>query len=104
MESITDALDREISLTYDDNCLTEITYPDSKATVFTYDDLGQVLSETDGEGRQVFVNTYDQLCRVVTQEDGLGQISSISYDQASQPGKVVTTNRSGISSPDLRLR
>ncbi len=90
--SLTDPLNRQITLTYDSSHnLAGITYPDSKTTSFTYDDLGQVLSETDGEGRQVFLNTYDQLCRVVSQANGLNQASIISYDETSQPGQVVTT-------------
>ncbi|MEA4926567.1 MAG: hypothetical protein VB084_14845 [Syntrophomonadaceae bacterium] len=38
--------------------------------LITYDVSGQILGETDGEGRQVFLNTYNQLGRVVSQEDG----------------------------------
>jgi len=90
--SITDGLNRQITLTYDINHnLTGITYPDTKTATFTYDSKGQVLSETDGEGKQVFLNIYDAQSRVISQEDSLNQISTLSYNESSQPGKIITT-------------
>ena len=78
------------SYDYDDN-LTGINYPGGENSVFTYDQTGRVISETDAEGRQVFRNIYDEQGRVVSQADGKNQISTLAYSMDDQSGRSVTT-------------
>ncbi len=97
---ISDGMMRQITFSYDaQNNMTGITYPDNKTTTFTYDSQGQVLSQIDGEGKQVFLDNYDQQGRVISQKDGINQTSTLVYDTGKQPGKIVTTviNKNGKS-------
>lgn len=102
LQSATDNLNRQWSFTRDvSHNLTNIQYPNTTSSVFTYDAAGQVLSETDPQGNLLFLNTYDSEGRVVSQDDGVSgnQVSTLVYDDTSQPGFRVTTitDRTGQS-------
>ncbi|MEN6390667.1 MAG: right-handed parallel beta-helix repeat-containing protein, partial [Syntrophomonas sp.] len=102
LQSIIDNLSRQWSFAHDSSHnLTAIQYPNTTSSVFTYDTAGQILSETDPQGNLLFLNTYDDQGRVISQDDGVSgnQLSTISYDDTSQPGFRVTTitDRTGHS-------
>lgn len=58
--------------------LTSITYPTSPATSesYTYDQYGQIMSETDTYGRTTYL-TYDALGRIASFTDVLGRTSTV---------------------------
>ncbi len=92
LTAISDNLNRQITFSYDANHnLTGISCPGGVESVFTYDETGQIISESDGEGRLVFQNSYDSQGRVISQLDGKNQISTLDYDENSQPGMIITT-------------
>jgi len=102
LQSVSDNLNRQWSFTRDSSHnLTDIQYPNGNSSAFTYDSVGQVLSETDPQGNLLFLNTYDDQGRVVSQDDGVSgnQLSTLVYDDASQPGFRITTitDRTGHS-------
>lgn len=102
LQSVSDNLNRQWTFTRDgSHNLIGIQYPSSTSSVFTYDSIGQILSETDPQGNLLFLNTYDSQGRVISQDDGVSgnQLSTLSYDDTSQPGFRITTitDRTGHS-------
>jgi RHS repeat-associated protein len=98
LERVTDPLGRQATLGYDDRGhLTTVTDAAGQTTTYTYNNRGQILSSTNADGVQRFSNTFDDDHRVIAQANSLGQLSQLSYDLESQPGKRITTltNRLG---------
>lgn len=94
LERVADPLNRQVLFNYDANHhLTGIVNPKGQATTYTYNEKGQALTATDPEGIQLFSNTYDEKGSIITQDDAIeeNQSSSFSYDETSQPGKIITT-------------
>ena len=60
---------------------------------FTYNADNRILTATDAAGTVIFTDTYDAKGRVATQDDALStnQLTRFSYDEQSQPGKLITT-------------
>ncbi|MEW6183575.1 MAG: PQQ-binding-like beta-propeller repeat protein [Bacillota bacterium] len=85
-------LSRQVSFTYKKANLMSITDAAGYITNYTYNRDGRILSATDNKG-QIFKNTYYADGRVQTQDDGVttNQLVAFSYDETSQPGKIVTT-------------
>ncbi|MGE5417225.1 MAG: DUF6531 domain-containing protein [Acidobacteriota bacterium] len=102
LETVIDSAYRQVSFGYNsDRCLTGITDANGKTNTFTYNSIGQVLTETDGDQKLVFSDTYDDQGRVQTQDDGRtdNQLLRLNYDE-TVPGTLVTTftDRNGQSS------
>ena len=92
LERVTDPLGRQVTLGYDDRGrLTTVTDAAGQTTTYTYNNRGQILTGTNADGVQRFSNTFDDDHRVIAQADSLGQLSQLSYDFESQPGKRITT-------------
>ncbi len=93
LQSVSDALSRQVIFTYTDKDLTQITDADGNTTTYTYNDLGQVLTGEDHEGVVYFTNTYDADGRVKTQDDAIdgNEITTISYDTTTEPGVIIST-------------
>ncbi|PKM79679.1 MAG: hypothetical protein CVU89_17025 [Firmicutes bacterium HGW-Firmicutes-14] len=97
---VSDNMNRNVFINYDAACnLTRITDAKNQSTTYTYDTHGWMLTLTDAEGIMIFSNTYDDKGRVTRQIDAVGNAANISYDETSQPGKLITTstNREGKS-------
>jgi len=90
--SVTDAEGQTTSYTYDTaGQLVGIDYPGTEPDVtFTYNDMGQRASMTDGLGSTTW--DYDNLNRLVSVTDPFNATVGYSYDAAS--------NRTGLSYPD----
>ncbi len=93
LETVSDSLDRQVTLGYDDNrYLTTLTNANGETTTFAYNDIGQILTAILQDGTLLFSNTYDEQGRVNTQDDGIegNQLLTLSYDE-SQADKFITT-------------
>ncbi|WP_438447891.1 fibronectin type III domain-containing protein [Gorillibacterium sp. sgz5001074] len=98
LNRVTDSLGRQVSFTFDGaKNLIQLSVAGGKTIVYTYNADGRVMSGTDNEGNRLFRNTYDSQGRVIRQLDALDQVSILEYDEAVQPGKLITTvtNREG---------
>ena len=90
--TITDTLSRKVYFTYDSSQnLIGVTDPSGKITTYTYDSTGRVLTGTDPSGTQVFSDTYDSMGRIIKQGDAVNHLTTLSYDESSQPGYLMTT-------------
>jgi YD repeat-containing protein len=97
---VTDSLNRQVSLGYDsEHNLVTITDAAGKTMTYTYNEFGQTLTGTNGDGVRLFTNTYDSEGRIIAQDDSVegNQLFQLSYDETSQPNKIITTvtNRNG---------
>ncbi|WP_213013445.1 LamG-like jellyroll fold domain-containing protein [Paractinoplanes toevensis] len=93
--------------------VAEIHEPNGKVTKFTYDGLGQVLTETettaDGGDELVTTHTYDKMSREVTQTDpsttnritgGVHtRVSTSTYDADGNVTAVTTSDATGGDDP-----
>lgn len=101
LEQVYDTVDglqhRTVKLTYENDLLTEITNPNNNVLQYTYNNDGQILTGTDGNGICYFTNVYDDYGRVMQQKDGIdgSAQTKISY---WADGKRVWTDRNGYVS------
>ena len=100
---ITDSAARTVKLNYDANgTLASVIDVNGNMTSYTYEANHRLLTATVQDGTVVTTNTYDTAGRVATQDDGNSgnQLLSFSYDEMTQPGKLVTTvtDRTGAAS------
>lgn len=100
LATVTDSLNRQVHLGYDsNNNLVTITDAAGQTLTYTYNEFGQTLTGINGDGVQLFRNTYDTEGRIISQDDSVdgNQLFRLSYDDTSQPSKIVTTvtNRTG---------
>jgi len=100
LQTVSDPVNRQVSLSYDSDRLKTITDPDGHTITFAWNTDGRILSALSSEGYRLFSNTFDSQGRVIAQDDGLStnQPITISYDE-SQEGKIITTitDRNGAS-------
>ena len=90
VQSVTDSGNRKVTFTYDGNGnLLSIAKPIGTIT-YTYDSLGRVLTGTNPAGVQAFSNTYDA-GRITRQLDAENRVTTLTYDEASQSGFLLTT-------------
>jgi RHS repeat-associated protein len=100
IDHVTDPLSRQVKFTYDGSSnLTTITDPNNKATIYTYNADGRVLTGVAAEGNTIFTNIFDSQGRISTQKDALAATTTFSYDETTQTGHVITTvtNRTGAT-------
>jgi len=102
LTTITDSLNRQVRLGYDsEHNLVTITDAANKTITYTYNEFGQTLTGTNGDGVRLFTNTYDSEGRIIAQDDSVegNQLFRLHYDETSQAGKIITTvtNRNGYS-------
>lgn len=77
LEQVYDTVDgyqhRTVKFVYENDLLTEITNPNKHTLKYTYNEDGQILTGTDGNGICYFKNTYDSYGRVMLQKDGIDE-------------------------------
>ncbi len=100
LATVTDSLNRQVHLGYDsEHNLITITDAAGQTTTYTYNEFGQTLTGSNGDGVRLFTNTYDSEGRIIAQDDSVegNQVFGLSYDETSQPDKIITTvtNRNG---------
>ncbi len=101
LTTLSDSLNRQVHLGYDnDHNLTTITDAAGKTTTYTYNEFGQTLTGTNGDGVRLFTNTYDSEGRIITQDDGIkdNQLFQLSYDETDQRSNTTVTDRNGNES------
>jgi YD repeat-containing protein len=82
--SVTDALGRTTSMTYDVNgYLTSVTNPLGFTKTSTFNQQGGPLVVTDANGNQT-VKTYDAIGRLLTTTDALGHVTVNIYNASGQ--------------------
>ena len=91
-----DDAQREATLTYTGNLLTQIRDVNGNALTYAYDDQGRVTSGTDSLGICYFENTYDNYGRVIEQKDAIP--GSMKAFFVYENDKRITTNRNGKQS------
>jgi RHS repeat-associated protein len=86
--SVTDALGRTTTMTYDSNgYMTSVTNPLGFTKTSTFNSRGGPLVVTDANGNQT-VKTYDAIGRLLTTTDALGHTTTNTYDALGQLSAV----------------
>ncbi len=99
VSSVTDARGSVVSYTYvpasgcpgctgSTSLLSSITDPNNHITSFTYNEIGQVVSETNPLG-QIRRNTYDFNRNLKTVTNRRGQVTTYNYDAANRLTSIV---------------
>ena len=98
--SVTDARGSVVSYTYvpasgcpgctgSTSLLSSVTDPNNHTTTFTYNEIRQVLSETNPLG-QIRRNTYDSNRNLKTVTNRRGQVTTYNYNAANQLTSILT--------------
>lgn len=115
LDTLTDAAGRAVTLTYDaagrvvglalpdgrsrtysytpTGLLASVTTEDQRVTSYTYDAAERLTKVTDPNRNRVVENTYDGTGRVVEQLDPLGELSTFSWDPATQTSTMTDAKR-----------
>jgi RHS repeat-associated protein len=112
LATVTDGKSQTTSFTYDDlDRITLVEHHDGSQVSYTYDDNGNMLTETDAGGTTTYV--YDRLGRLTTETPPTGPQVTYAYDKAGNLTSITdgggmvtyqytgTTGRlSGLTQPD----
>ena len=92
LETVTDPLGRQARLEYDANHhLIKLTDAAGQTIHYTYNEVGQILSGTNAEGKLIFRNTYDDQQRIIEQEDGISGHQPARFAYTKDGGKIRST-------------
>ncbi len=81
---VTDPMNRQVQYGYDTNGnLNSVTDVNGKVTTYAYNSYG-LTSVTDPNGHQTIANSYDAMGRVLSQTDGEGNVTRFQYDLANR--------------------
>ena len=93
---------RQATLSYTNNLLTEIRDVNNNSLTYVYDEEGRVKSGTDSGGICYFENTYDNYGRVSIQKDALNHTSHFDYSddtyECCEGDTRIATDRNGKKS------
>ncbi|MDQ2085630.1 PKD domain-containing protein [Herbivorax sp. ANBcel31] len=94
VESVSDLSGRKAQLKYNENnCLTKIIDAEGYVSTYTYDEIGRILTGTNGDEILYFENEYDEEGRVLVQNDGVegDNLTYFEYDDESEYWRSLTT-------------
>ncbi|MDM8567886.1 hypothetical protein QUF74_19840 [Candidatus Halobeggiatoa sp. HSG11] len=92
LTTVTDSVNRQVKLGYDsEHNLVTITDAANKTMTYTYNEFGQTLTGTNGDGVRLFTNTYDDEGRIIAQDDSVegNQLFQLSYQETAD--RIITT-------------